>query len=167
MPPKPIYDISGIDLEAEAVPIEELRAINPQRFEFEQLTRIVHIDDQAQVIVGVKDVDESEFWVRGHIPGRPLFPGVLMCEAAAQLSTFYYKTRLPEIRDMFVAFGGLDKVRFRGTVSPGDRLVIIGKVDRIRARQAIFDTQGLVDGEVVFSARVIGIPMGKEGDTTT
>ena len=109
--------------------------------------------------MGLKEVEADEFWARGHIPGRPLYPGVLMWEAAAQVSTYYYKTRVPEIAGMFVAFGGLDKVRFRGTVEPGDQLVIVGKVDRMRARQAVFETQGLVDGEVVFGARVIGVPM--------
>lgn len=159
MPPTPIYDISDLDLEAEAVSMDEVRAINPQRFEFEQVTRIVHVDPEAGVIVGLKEIGEDEFWVRGHIPGRPLYPGVLMCEAAAQVCTFLYKSSTPEIADKFVAFGGLDKVRFRGTVEPGDRLVIVGKVDRMRARQAVFEAQGLVDGNVVFGARVIGVPM--------
>lgn len=162
MPPKPLYDISGIDLTREAVPLDEVQSVNPQRFEFMQVTRIAHIDDDEQVIVGVRELAEDEFWVRGHIPGRPLFPGVLMCEAAAQVATFMYVKLTPEIAGRFVGFGGLDRVRFRGTVAPGDTLVIVARAERMRPRQGVFATQGLVDGELVFEAKVIGVPMPEE-----
>lgn len=159
MPPKPLYDIAHLDLTVEAVPLADVQAVLPQRFEFAQITRIVHIDDAAQTIVGLKQVKGDEFWARGHIPGRPLYPGVLMCEAAAQVATYYYQTRLPDVADKFVAFGGLDRVRFRGTVVPGDDLVIVARAERMRPRQGLFETQGLVRGELVFEARVIGMPI--------
>ncbi len=159
MPPKLLYDLARVDLARVAVPMDDVRRVNPQRFEFEQVTRIVHLDDEAQVIVGVREVRGDEFWVRGHIPGRPLFPGVLMCECAAQVATFYYHLRTPAISGMFVAFGGLDEVRFRGAVVPGDTFVVVAHAERMKARQGVFATQGLVRGEVVFEAKVIGIPM--------
>ena len=68
----------------------------------------------------------DEFWVRGHMPGFPLLPGVLMCEAAAQLGAYYLCAYRPFDGD-FLGFGGMDNVRFRGKVSPGDRLVLIAK----------------------------------------
>ena len=58
----------------------------------EQLTAIVHVDPEKHLVAGYKDVGNDEFWVRGHMPGYPLMPGVLMCEAAAQLCSYYTAT---------------------------------------------------------------------------
>ena len=79
----------------------------------EQLTAIVLIDTEKHMIAGYKDVGADEFWVRGHLPGYPLYPGVLMCEAAAQLCSYYITTQGYAQGD-FVGFSGLENVRFRG-----------------------------------------------------
>ena len=89
----------------------------------EQLTAIVFDDVERGICVGYKDVSPHEFWVRGHMPGMPLMPGVIMCEAAAQLCSYHVQKHNLLGAEM-VGFGGLDDVRFRGTVVPGDRLVI-------------------------------------------
>jgi 3-hydroxyacyl-[acyl-carrier-protein] dehydratase len=124
----------------------------------EQLTAIVHVDVGNNLIAGYKDVLPDEFWVRGHMPDDPLMPGVLMCEAAAQLCSFYcHVSRL--VTEGFLAFGGMNEVRFRGQVRPGDRLVIVGKGERIRTRQRIFDTQAFVGPRMVFHGRIIGVPL--------
>ena len=70
-------------------------------------------------ILGRKDVREDEFWVPGHIPGRPLLPGVVMLEAAAQLSSFHTATYVGW--EGFIGFGGLEDVKFRAAVKPGQR----------------------------------------------
>ena len=62
----------------------------PQRHEFEMLDGILHFDEKAQIAVATKELKSDEFWVRGHIPGRPLFPGVLMIESAAQLCCYLF-----------------------------------------------------------------------------
>ena len=86
MPPKLLVDLTQIDLDQVTISIEEIREVNAQRYEMEQLLGIItHRPDEGYV-VGFKDVRDDEFWVRGHIPGRPLLPGVLMIEAAAQLA---------------------------------------------------------------------------------
>jgi len=108
-------------------------------------------------VIGFKDVRDDEFWVRGHIPGRPLFPGVLMCEAAAQLCSYYYRRYGGSNR--FVGFGGMDKVKFRGQVVPGDRLILLARVIRLGTRRAVFEVQGIVDGRVVFEGVVTGMYM--------
>ena len=84
MPPAPLVDPATIDTSRVLVdqgrdpPLQQ-----PQRFEMEQLTAIIHIDVENKLIVGYKDIEAGEFWVRGHMPDYPLLPGVLMCEAAA------------------------------------------------------------------------------------
>lgn len=134
---------------------DEIRKTNPQRFEMEHLDGVTLLDTTAQEVVGFKDVRDDEFWVRGHIPGRPLLPGVIMIEALAQLTSFYIGRAFPDIG--FIGFGGVDAVRFRATVVPGQRLVLVGKGVSIRSRMAIFDTQGWFDGRLVVEARITGV----------
>src|SRR5208282_4424457 len=160
MPPEIHYDPAKIDLDKIVFDQEAIRAVNPQRFEMEQLTAIVLIDHDNHLIVGYKDVRPDEFWVRGHMPNYPLLPGVLMCEAAAQLCS-YYTTTQGLLQGDFIAFGGMENVRFRGTVRPGDRFVLVGKGVRLHRRQTIFNVQGFVGATMVFHANVIGVPMRK------
>jgi len=157
MPPALLVDLGAIDVDRIEIPIHEIRRYNPHRFEMEQLTGIVHVDRKAGRIVAVKDVRDDEFWVRGHIPGRPLMPGVLMIEAAAQMCSVYYKVVQKDER--FLGFGGVDGVKFRGQVVPGDRLLLLGQALEIRSRRAVFDTQGVVDGQLVFEAKITGMPI--------
>src|SRR5947208_15591704 len=145
MPPPVHLDPSQLDLSRVLADREGLRKVNPQRFEMEQLTAIVHLDREQRLIVGYKDVAADEFWVRGHMPGYPLLPGVLMCEAAAQLAAYYIATA-GLLGGHFLGFGGLENVRFRGTVKPGDRLVLVGKAVRLNPRQPVVTVQGFVDG---------------------
>jgi 3-hydroxyacyl-[acyl-carrier-protein] dehydratase len=92
------------------------------------------------------------------MPDYPLMPGVLICEAAAQLSSYYCSAvRLHE--EGFIAFGGMEDVRFRGQVRPGDRLVLIGKGQRLHRRHTIFECQGFVGNNMVFHGKIIGVPI--------
>jgi 3-hydroxyacyl-[acyl-carrier-protein] dehydratase len=127
----------------------------------ETLDAIVLMDTVAHLVAGYKDVREDEFWVRGHMPGYPLMPGVLMCEAAAQLCSYYITTQGLSPGD-FIGFGGLENVRFRSPVRPGDRLVLIGKGIRLSRRQTIFNVQGFVGDTMVFHADVLGVPLNRK-----
>ncbi len=158
MPPELHFDPAQLDLGRVVADQDAIRCINPQRFEMEQLTAIVYLDAQQQVLAGYKDVRADEFWVRGHMPNYPLLPGVLMCEAAAQLCTYYIVTQ-GLLQGDFIGFGGLENVRFRSLVRPGDRLVLVGKALRIHRRQTIFNVQGFVGTTMVFHADVLGVPL--------
>jgi 3-hydroxyacyl-[acyl-carrier-protein] dehydratase len=144
---------------------EAIRAVNPQRHEMEQIDGIVYIDDAERIIIGFKDVRPDEFWIRGHMPGYPLLPGVLMCEAAAQLCSYYTVTR-HLLQGDFIGFGGLEDVRFRAPVRPGDRLVLVGKATRYDRRRTVFNVQGFVGTTMVFHGDVIGVPLMRKQEAS-
>ena len=157
MAKQPLVDLSALDLSQTEIGIEAIRKFNAQRFEMEQLNGIVKYDPNTQTMVARKDVTDDEFWCRGHIPSRPLLPGVLMLEAAAQACSFYYK-QVTGVEG-FLGFAGINDVKFRGTVEPGDKLYILIHNIELKKRRAIFETQGVVNGKMVFEAVIIGMPI--------
>lgn len=160
----PVFDLASVDFSKPVAGIDEIRAVNPHRYEFEMLTAIVHIDPAAQVIVGYKDLTDKEFWVRGHMPDFPLMPGVLMCEAAAQLCAFYYVHQEVGARDALLGLAGIDETRFVRQVRPGERLVMVGTGVKVNRRMTKFRVVGTVNGEKVFETLVSGVPIGKLED---
>jgi 3-hydroxyacyl-[acyl-carrier-protein] dehydratase len=164
MPPAALVDPATIDTSKVLVDREGIRRCNPQRFEMEQLTAILRIDVEEKIAIGYKDVEADEFWVRGHMPDYPLMPGVLICEAAAQLSGFFSK-QIKLLEEGFIAFGGMEDVRFRGQVKIGDRLVLVCKALRLHRRHTIFECQGFVGTNLVFHGKIIGVPISQPGDT--
>ncbi|MHC4939702.1 MAG: 3-hydroxyacyl-ACP dehydratase FabZ family protein [Planctomycetota bacterium] len=157
MPPATFVDLSEFDLDQLEFDREAIRQRNPHRYEFELLHGVIAFRPDDGIIIGEHRASEDAFWVRGHIPGRPLFPGVLMVETAAQLCSFYWREAYPHV-DKFFGFGGIENTRFRGVVEPGDRLIIIGKSVQVKPRRAIFDAQGLVGDSMVFETRIKGMP---------
>ena len=155
MPAKPLFDMSKIDVNTVIVDSDGIDAVNPQRFEFKQLDGLFLIDHECGEMAGFRDVKEDEFWVRGHIPGRPLFPGVLMIESAAQLVSYYAMTDRPD--GGFVGFGGVTGVKFRGEIGAGDRIVLLAKVVEMRRRRCVGDVQGYVDKKLVFEGTITGM----------
>jgi 3-hydroxyacyl-[acyl-carrier-protein] dehydratase len=151
----PILSPGDLQIEQILVGKEGIREWVPQRHEFEMLDGILHYDARELIAVAFKQIAPTDFWVRGHIPGRPLFPGVLMIESAAQLCCYCFCRANQEKR--FFAFGGVDAVRFRGTVTPGDRLILMVKAKKARSNLGVFDTQGYVDGKPVFEAVITGM----------
>lgn len=157
MPPRLIYDISTIDLSKDIFDQEAIRQANPQRGAMEQLNGILHVDPDLHRIIGYKNVGADEFWVEGHIPGRPLLPGVLMIEAAAQLASFY--TRKFIGWKEFIGFGGVDDTKFRMQVPPGVRMLLVGHQLWHRHRRIQCHVQGVVDGAIAFDTLITGTQM--------
>jgi 3-hydroxyacyl-[acyl-carrier-protein] dehydratase len=160
MPPILHIDPASIDMSRVIADQEAIRRVNPQRFDMEQLTAIVYLDPVAKIFAGYKDVGTDEFWVKGHMPGYPLMPGVLMCEAAAQMCSYYITTQ-GLMEKEFLGFGGLENVRFRVPVRPGDRLLLVGKGLKMNRRQTLFNVQGFVGSTMVFHADVLGVAMSR------
>ena len=82
-------------------------------------------------------------------------PGIVMVEAAAQVSSFFMK-RIYGLKG-FIGFSGIDKTKFRETVVPGDRLYLLGHICRIRSRQFSSNVQGVVNGKIAFDTIVSGM----------
>jgi 3-hydroxyacyl-[acyl-carrier-protein] dehydratase len=155
-----ILDPTQIDFGHHVADIEEIRRYNPQRFEMEQLSGIVFDDAKRMICAGYKDITENEFWVRGHMPGMPLMPGVLMCEAAAQLCSYYAHKHKLLGECKVVGFGGMEDVRFRDPVRPGDRLVVVCKMLKVRAGAIIICRfEEFVGSTMVADGKIKGIPL--------
>jgi 3-hydroxyacyl-[acyl-carrier-protein] dehydratase len=142
--------------------LAEIHALLPHRYPFALVDKIVDFVP-GEKAVGIKNVTFNEQFFQGHFPGYPLMPGVLIVEAMAQVGGIVL-THLPEYqslpadaRGLFV-FTGIDGVRFRRQVIPGDRLVMTaellsfkrGRFAKMKA-QAEVDGQVAADGELMFS----------------
>jgi len=162
MPAQAIYDYTKFNYDKPLFTLDDIRKVNPQRHEMEQLSGIVFVDREAHGIIGFKDVSEDEFWIKGHMPGFPLMPGVLLCEAAAQLAGFYArKYDILQAGD-YLGFGGMNDVRFRSPVFPNCRLIIVARATLIKVkRMAQFDLQGFVNDKQVFNGEMIGVPISR------
>lgn len=157
-------DVTQFDLASPIATIDDIRAVNPHRFEFEMLSAIALLDPAKKLIVGYKDLTDHEFWARGHMPGFPLMPGVLMCEAAAQLCCYYTVTQKVSDPGVLMGLGGLEDTKFHRPVRPGDRLVLVGVGLKVHRRLTRFRTVGYVNAQRVFETTVIGVPIGKWED---
>ena len=160
-----IIDPALLDFDRPIADIEAIRALNPQRFEMEQLTAILYEDIERNACAAYKDITQNEFWVRGHMPGMPLMPGVIMLEAVAQLSS-YFTQKHDLLGAAMVGFGGVDEVRFRGVVTPGDKLILMVLLEKARrGRMIVAGFQGVVNGNLVLEGKLRGIPIPIEAVT--
>jgi len=157
MPPPLLFPLDSIDLTRVVMTREEIYARLPHRHEFMLLDGILHLDIPGKKMVAFREVREDEWWVKAHIPGRPLMPGVLMIETAAQMASVYHSLALDQHK--FVAFGGVDQVKFREAVVPPCRLMILGKALEVRPRRTVSLFQGLVDDRLVIEGQITGLPI--------
>ena len=153
--PTPLIDLSTIDLSKIEFDGEAIAEVNPQSYEMSQLDGIIWHDLANMLCLGYKDITDSEFWIRGHLPGRPIMPGVIMVESAAQLCSFFMK-RIYGLEG-FIGFSGIGKTKFRNTVLPGSRLHLLGHIDKVRSRQFSASVQGIVYDKIVFDTVISGM----------
>lgn len=126
--------------------INEIQKILPHRYPFLLVDRIIEIEDGKKV-VGLKNVSANEGFFQGHFPGYPVMPGVLIIEAMAQVGAVAI-LKMPEYQGKIAFFAGIDNVRFRRQVVPGDQLRI--EVEMLKLRGRIGKARGVVtvDGAV-------------------
>jgi 3-hydroxyacyl-[acyl-carrier-protein] dehydratase len=155
--PKPIVDLAELDLSQPVMAEAELRRLLPHRHEFQMIDAVAHLDVERGIVVGYKDVRTDDWWTRGHIPGRPIVPGVLMMEGCAQISTILIKTMNAVAPDRFIGLGGVDDARFRGTVVPPARIWFVSEKGQLSSRLARYPAQAFVDGRLVMEMSVLGV----------
>ncbi|MBD0302301.1 MAG: 3-hydroxyacyl-ACP dehydratase FabZ [Tolypothrix sp. T3-bin4] len=135
---------------------EEIQKLLPHRYPFALVDRIVEYVPGERA-VGIKNVSFNEPHFQGHFPGRPIMPGVMIVEAIAQVGGVVLTQMLESEGGLFV-FAGIDKVRFRRQVIPGDQLVMTVELLCVKRRRfgkiqgrAEVDGQLAAEGELIFS----------------
>lgn len=156
MPPPRLFDIDRLDHDHVVYTRDQIYSVLPQRHEFVQLHRVIYFDKEARIAVGCRDVRTDEWWCRGHLPEKAIFPGVLMVEAAAQLAAIGTHLTLPDV-DGFMAFGGIDAAKFRDSVLPPATIILVCHGVDVRKRRTICETQAFVDGQMVFEGKITGL----------
>lgn len=152
-------DINGTDDSADVkktFTLEEIQQLLPHRYPFSLVDRIIDYVP-GESAVGLKNVTFNEPHFQGHFPNRPLMPGVLIVEAMAQVGGVVL-SQLPGVDGRLCVFAGIDKVKFRRPVVPGDQLVITttlmtlkaGRFGKMKSRAEV-DAQLACEGTLMFS----------------
>lgn len=136
--------------------LEEIQQLLPHRYPFALVDRIIDYTP-GESAVGIKNVTFNEPHFQGHFPGRPLMPGVLIVEAMAQVGGVVL-SQLPGVDGRLCVFAGIDKVKFRRPVVPGDQLIITtellalkgGRFGKMKSRAEV-EGQLACEGTLMFS----------------
>lgn len=140
--------------------IGEVEELLPHRYPFLLIDRVTEVVP-GDYIRGYKNVTINEPFFQGHFPGEPIMPGVLILESMAQLGIlFAKKTAMEELAGKLFVFAGMDGVRFRKPVVPGDRLDI--ELHLVRRKRMIWKMAGTanVDGNVAVEATLMAAIQG-------
>jgi len=143
------------------IEIKEIMQILPHAYPFLLVDRIIEVEPGKR-IVGIKNVTYNEPFFPGHFPGRPIMPGVLIIEAMAQTAGILVSNSLPQKQYKTpVYFLGVDNVRFRKPVVPGDQLRL--ELEITKHRQSIWGFKGkaLVEGKLVAEGELLAM-LGEE-----
>jgi beta-hydroxyacyl-ACP dehydratase FabZ len=134
--------------------VKEIFKSIPHRYPFLLVDRIIEIDGKEKV-VGIKNVSINENFFQGHFPMRPVMPGVLICEAMAQVGAiFAHNARGGMTDDKVFVLTGLDNVKFKRPVEPGDQLRM--ELTCLKRRGSFWKMQGIatVEGKLVAQAEI-------------
>ena len=164
---QPIVPFHEFDLSRPVAARADIEAVIPHRFELSLNDGILYEDNDSGRCVGYCRVPTDAFWVRGHFPELTIMPGVLVCECAAQL-TSYFALKYRQLQSNLIALGALEDVKFRGPVFPGKTLVVM--IERIRNRPMLIKVrfQAYVDETLTTEGTLIGIvlpPNLNEGES--
>ena len=152
------FDKDSFDLDNPEIDAAGIESFNPHRYEFRLIEKVLKVNKETHEAVAYVPIREDQFWVRGHIPGRPIFPGVLQIEAAAQLSSVIGRYCGLINDDKFFGLYGFDKIRYRQQVVPGNDLYILGRMTDV-SRVSRFEFQSVVNDKVVNQGEILGTLM--------
>ncbi len=135
--------------------IKEIKEILPHRYPMLLIDRVIEMDIEDKMFVrGYKNVSANEEFFNGHYPEEPIMPGVLQIEALAQTGTVAILS-MERFKGKTPLFAGINKVRFRGKVVPGDRLDLYCEIIRIKGSIGIGKGIASVDGKTVCEAEIL------------
>ena len=133
----------------------EIQQIIPHRWPFLLVDKVIDLQPGVSA-TGIKNVTAAEFCFQGHFPDYPIFPGVLIVEAMAQVGAVAVLS-VPDNKGKIVLFAGIDNLRFRGPVFPGDTMRLEVKFTRMRGSigkgtaKAIVEEKTVAEGELTFA----------------
>lgn len=135
--------------------IKEIMNFLPHRYPFIMIDRILEIVPDEKIIA-LKNVTMNEPFFQGHFPGTPIMPGVLIVEAMAQAGGVFAYTLLSKIEEgSVIYFMGMDKVKFRKPVVPGDQLILEVKILQKRSKTIKMSGIATVDKKLVAEAELL------------
>ncbi len=135
--------------------IQKILSMLPHRYPFLMVDRVLEFVSHEK-IVALKNVTINEPFFQGHFPGQPIMPGVLIIEALAQTGGLLVCASAGEASPEAVYFLGMDRVKFRRAVYPGDQLILEVALGRTRGNVAKIKGKATVDGKVVAEGELIG-----------
>ena len=127
--------------------IQKILKCLPHRYPFLLVDRVLEIDEHHAV--GIKNVTINEPFFQGHFPGEPIMPGVLVLESMGQVAGMMIASRPEAQAGQLIILTGLEDVKFRRPVRPGDQLVTEAQMLRLRGRMGKVKAVARVDGELV------------------
>jgi 3-hydroxyacyl-[acyl-carrier-protein] dehydratase len=145
------------------IQISKILEILPHRYPFVMVDRVTEID-AGKTIRGHKMVSYNEPWCQGHFPGRPIMPGVLIIEALAQIGGILaYASEPFDTSNSLMYFLGIDKAKFRHTVTPGDKLDLMVEVLHHRSNVWKLRGEATVDGTLCASGELLASIVDRQG----
>jgi 3-hydroxyacyl-[acyl-carrier-protein] dehydratase len=139
----------------QSLDIIEIMKLLPHRYPFIMVDRILEVEE-GQRIVGLKNVTINENFFQGHFPSQPVMPGVLIMEGMAQVAAILaYLSEPGSVGSKLVYFAGMDGVRFRQKVVPGDQLIFEVVFNKKKSKIWILDGKAFVNEKLVAEAKLM------------